>query len=90
MTELREKCRKVMTDHLVSKGYPNLTRQGILREVKNLWNALDVAGLMPEIRAAGHTYESFCQRALAKAQESAFDEFVAGIADHQSGKRRMK
>ena len=87
MSDLKERCRKVIVDHLTTKGYPNMTRQGMLREVKNMWNALDEAGLMPELKAEGHTYESFAGRALAKAQEAAFDDFVEGIASQQMRKR---
>lgn len=74
--DLKERCREVMVKHLEAKGYPNMTRRQILRELKPMWIALENAGLTPELKAAGYSFESFSNSAMSKAQEAAFEEFV--------------
>lgn len=45
--ESTAEVQKIMIDHLTTKGYPNLTGEEILREVKALYLILEEAGLMP-------------------------------------------
>ncbi len=64
---LKDRCREVMMAHLHSKGYPNLTMEGIVGEIRAMWNALDEAGLMPELKAQGWTYQQFTKVAKERA-----------------------
>ena len=57
--ELKTKIKDVMLAHLNSKGYPNLTGDEILAELKPMWNAIEEAGL----KQPGMTFEDFVQRA---------------------------
>jgi hypothetical protein len=46
-TQARQKqIRKVMIDHLKAKGYPNMTSNEILAELKPMWNKLGNLGLL--------------------------------------------
>lgn len=60
---LQEKCRTVMMEHLVSIGYPKLSNQEILNQCKPMWVKLEEAGLTSELKAMGHTFLSFVDRA---------------------------
>lgn len=46
MSNLKAQIRKVMIDHLKSKGYPNMTSKQILAELKPLWIKLEEAKLL--------------------------------------------
>jgi len=46
--EHKEKVKKVMVDHLTALGYPDIPRQQILAELKNMWVKIEEAGLVVE------------------------------------------
>lgn len=43
---LKEQIRKIIVDHLTTKGYPNLTEQQIMAELKPMWIKLEEAKLL--------------------------------------------
>ena len=43
---LKGKIQKVMVDHLTTLGYPDITREQILAELKPMWIKLEEAGLI--------------------------------------------
>lgn len=45
-SEQKVKIKKLMIDHLKSKGYPNMTSKAILAELKPMWIMLEEAGLV--------------------------------------------
>lgn len=59
----KAKIRKVMIDHLKSKGYPNMTSKDILEELKPMWNKLGSLGLLHQ----NWTYGQFVE--IAHAEE---------------------
>ena len=70
--EHKEKCRKVMIHHLTELGYPNMTREEIVNELKDMWRKLEEAGLVVD----GMNYQDYLANAdyaLAKAE---FDDIV--------------
>lgn len=79
LSELKEKCREIMMTHLESKRYPDMTRQEIINELKPMWHALDVAGLTEELKTRGHSFKSFVQTAIDRAQEAALHEFISNL-----------
>ena len=44
----KEKLRKVMVDHLTIIGYPNISGEQIIAELKNMWIKIEEAGLVVE------------------------------------------
>lgn len=61
--EQKAKIRKVMIDHLKSKGYPNMTSKEILAELKPMWVKLGNLGLLHK----GWRYDEFVE--IAHAEE---------------------
>lgn len=59
----KAQIRKVMIDHLKSKGYPNMTSAEILAELKPMWTKLGTLGLLHP----GWTYDQFVE--IAHAEE---------------------
>jgi len=59
----QEKIKEVMIQHLRLKGYPNMTPQQVLAELKPMWMKLGEAGLLPK----GASYQSFVQVAQAES-----------------------
>jgi hypothetical protein len=60
--------KKVMTDHLKEKGWPNLTDQQVLLELMPMWRKLEQAKLI----LPGMTFKKFCETAERKALEAMF------------------
>lgn len=88
VSELKEKCRKIIVDHLTSKGYPNLSRRGILNELQPMWIKMEEAGLMEDIKALGWTYQKYHDRAIKVVQESAIFEALGKFV--RANPRRVK
>lgn len=55
----KEKVRVVMMDHLVSVGFPNLSNDKIMNELKNLWIKLEEANLI----VSGMSFRAFQDQA---------------------------
>jgi hypothetical protein len=53
---LKEKIKKVMLEHLKSKGYPNMTPEQIMRELKPMWVKLEELNLIQP----GWNFTQFC------------------------------
>lgn len=77
--ELKEKCRAVILEHLKTKGYPNLTRRGIINELKPMWLKLEDLGLTEHLKEAGWTYQKYVDTATKAAQEAAIFEHLGQI-----------
>ena len=75
--ELKEKIRKSMHDHLVSKGYPDMNNDQILAELPALWNKLSAEGLLEEPIKQGMTYQHFVNIAIHKRNQIEVMEEVA-------------
>lgn len=54
-TELKEKIKTVMIDHLKSIGYPNITNEQIMNELKPMWIKLEEANLIQ----SGMSFQEF-------------------------------
>lgn len=85
---LKEKCREVIVTHLTSKGYPNLTRRGILNELKPMWLKMEQAGLTEDLKTLGWTYPKYHDVAIKTAQESAIFEHLGNFV--RANPRRVK
>lgn len=70
----KEKCRKVMIHHLTELGYPNMTRQEIMNELKDMWRKLEEAGLIVE----GMTYAEYVAEADYAFTKAEFED-ITGI-----------
>ena len=55
----KEKIKEVMMTHLNSKGYPKLTNDQIMAELKPMWVLIEEAGL----KVDGMSYKMFCAKA---------------------------
>lgn len=86
--ELKEKCREVIVTHLESKGFPNLTRRGIINELKPMWLKMEELGLVEELKKLGWTYQIYAESAVKAAQESAIFEHLGGFV--RANPRRVK
>lgn len=75
--ELKEQIRKSMNDHLVSKGYPDITNDQILQELPAMWNKLSAEGLLAEPIKQGMTYQHFVNIAIHKRNQVEAMEEVA-------------
>lgn len=73
--ERKDQCQKIMLEHLTACGFPNLSRQEILKELPALWEKLKAAGLLlPE-------YEYLQFRGVA-LQEAVFSELTEKMEAH--------
>lgn len=54
-----EKVKKVMVDHLTPLGYPEMPREQIMSELKNMWIKIEEAGLVVE----DMNFNAFCAHA---------------------------
>jgi hypothetical protein len=70
----KEKCQKVMMYHLAELGYPNMTRQQIVNELKDMWRKLEEAGLIVD----GMNYQEYLQQADYALTKAEFDD-ITGI-----------
>lgn len=52
---LKENIRKVMVDHLTTVGYPNITNEQVMRELKPMWIKIEEAGLVVQ----GMNFQNF-------------------------------
>lgn len=66
--ELKEKLKKVMVDHLTSVGYPDITDDQIMRELKPMWIKLEESGIL----ADGMTFAGFQSYANEEFMKSQF------------------
>lgn len=57
--ELKTKIKEVMVKHLKSKGYPNMTPEQIMQELKPMWIAIEEAGLIRQ----GMSFQAFVMEA---------------------------
>ena len=62
MTELQQKLKAIMLEHLKTKGYPNITMDQIMAELKPMWIKLEESGLLP----SGVSFNNFVQSANAR------------------------
>lgn len=53
--KLKEDIKKVMVDHLTTIGYPNITNEQIMRELKPMWIKIEEANLV----AKGMNFQNF-------------------------------
>ncbi len=83
--ELKEKIKKSMNDHLVSKGYPDITNDQILAELPVLWKKLSDEGLLEEPIKQGMTYQHFVNIAIHKRNQM---EAMEEVARHFRNKNR--
>lgn len=58
--ELRAKLKAVMEAHLRTKGYPRMTSEQIMRELKPMWIAIEEAGLVQQ----GMSFQGFREQAM--------------------------
>jgi hypothetical protein len=72
--ELINKCRSVMVEHLESKGYPNMSRHAVLKELLPMWKKLDEHGLVEQVKALGCSFQQFQDLANRVAQEQSIME----------------
>ena len=63
MKELKAKVRQIMLDHLAMKGYPNMTEEQTLAELKPMWIKFEEAHLIQP----GWRYARFVETATAVA-----------------------
>jgi hypothetical protein len=68
--ERKAGIRKVILDHLKSKGYPNMTRPEIVCELPEMWEKLDAAGLI----LSGWYYADFEALVLNKCLQAQMAE----------------
>jgi len=54
-----DKVRKVMNDHLVSLGYPKMSNEQIMSQLKPMWIKIEEAGLI----VGDMNFEAFCAHA---------------------------
>lgn len=54
---LKQNLRKVMVDHLTTVGYPQITPDQIMRELKPMWLKIEEAGLVVQ----GMNFQGFCE-----------------------------
>ena len=66
-----------MHDHLVSKGYPDMTNDQILAELPVMWTKLGNEGLLVEPIKQGMTYQHFVNIAIHKRNQVEVMEEVA-------------
>lgn len=59
MTDLQKKLKNAMLEHLKTKGYPNMTLDQIMNELKPMWIKLEESGLLPY----GVNFNNFVQSA---------------------------
>ena len=59
MADHKVKIEKVMINHLTALGYPDISDQQIINEVKNMWIKLEEANLVVE----GMNFQSFSAHA---------------------------
>lgn len=59
----KAKVKKVMIDHLTELGYPELSNEQIMGELKNMWVKIEEAGLVVDgmnfSEFAGHAQNQF-------------------------------
>jgi hypothetical protein len=51
----KEKVKKIMVDHLTSLGYPDLTNDQIMGQLKAMWVKIEEAGLVTD----GMNFQAF-------------------------------
>lgn len=83
--ELKEKIKKSMNDHLVSKGYPDITNDQIVQELPALWQKLAAEGLLEEPLKQGMTYQHFVNIALQTKHHHETMEEVARFFRNRNG-----
>lgn len=81
--QVKEQIRKVMIDHLKSKGYPNMTADQIMAELKPMWLKLEDAGLIKK----GWRYGQYVEIAQAQAHyQNLKDTLESELLKHFSRK----
>jgi hypothetical protein len=75
--ELKAKIKASMNEHLVSKGYPDISNDQIIQELPAMWKKLESEGLLEEPIKQGMTYQHFVNIALHKKHEFEIMEEVA-------------
>lgn len=88
IADLKERCREVVVGHLTSKGYPNLTRRGIINELKPMWLKMEALGLTEELHKVGWNYARYVDAAVKAAQEAAIFEHLGTFV--RANPRRVK
>jgi hypothetical protein len=82
----KEQIRQSMLEHLLTKGYPNMTGDQIMGEITNLWQKLASEGLLEEPIREGLTYQHFVNIALqSKHNQDTMDE-VARFFNNRNGR----
>jgi len=65
--ELKTKIKEVMIKHLTEKGYPNITNQRIMQELKPMWIKLEEAGLIqPGMNYSEYHHQAVFQYILSE------------------------
>jgi hypothetical protein len=64
--EHKSKIKKVMIDHLTSLGYPDMTTQEIMAQLKPMWIKLEEANLV----IPGMTLQGFAEHATNEAMKA--------------------
>ncbi len=54
---LKNNIRKVMITHLTSIGYPNITNERVMKELKPMWLKIEEAGLVVK----GMNFQNFVE-----------------------------
>lgn len=72
---LKEKIKKVMLEHLKSKGYPNMTPEQIMRELKPMWVKLEELNLIQ----SGWNFTQFCMIAQEVHLRTELEEELAEL-----------
>lgn len=54
---LKQNIKKVMVDHLTSIGYPTISNEQIMRELKPMWIKIEEAGLI----VPGMNFQGFAE-----------------------------
>lgn len=59
LEEIKRKIKTVMVDHLTELGYPDISSEAIMHELKPMWIKIEEAGLIQP----GMSFEAFCAHA---------------------------
>jgi hypothetical protein len=76
--KFRTKLSDIVWGHLESKNFKQMTDQQIFNELPEIWNKIDIAGILtPEIRGS-FTYNDFVNIAVAQFQRIEFEKHFFG------------
>lgn len=79
-TELKDRCEKIIYDHLETCGFPDMTDAEILSQLKPIWLEFEKHDLTDHLRTRGGDFKSFVELANKTIKfvqiRDAFDKFI--------------